>query len=175
MTGRDPVERSTAQLIADGLARQQALLGVEGILAEARGTATDNHQSVRVTVDGRGRLIDLWLRQDAVRWGADTLGRLIVMVAEAAQAQATQQAYNRLAPLLGDTLTHAVELLSGRPAPARQDRPGITAEEFMARREARLRRADGTPSTRGHAPHPPDDWDPDDPLAFDPATLRSDR
>ncbi|WP_424189588.1 YbaB/EbfC family nucleoid-associated protein [Actinokineospora sp. G85] len=173
MSEREVVERSTAQVIADGLARQKALEGVDAVLGQVRGTATDNHQSVQVTVDGRGKLIELWLRQDAVRWGADQLGRLIVLVAEAAMDQATQAAYNRLAPLLGDGMTYAIEQLSGRPAPARRDGGGITAEEFMRRREERLRRADGSTSSRGQAAD--DDWDPDDPLAFDISSLRSDR
>ena len=174
MTGeREPVERSTRQLIDDGLARQKALAGVDTVLEQVRGTATDNHQSVRVTVDGRGRLVELWLREDAVRWGADQLGRLIVLVAEAAMDQATQAAYNRLAPILGDGLTYAIEQLSGRPAPARQGSGGITAEEFQRRRDERLRRADGEVSARG--PVVDDGFDPDDPLAFDLSSLRSDR
>ncbi|GAA2964474.1 YbaB/EbfC family nucleoid-associated protein [Actinokineospora diospyrosa] len=219
MTGRDPVERSTRQLIEDGRARQEAMAGVDAVLAAVRGTAYDEHGSVRVTVDGRGKLLDLWLRQDAVRWGPQRLGALIVAVADAALAQATQAGYNKLGPILGDSMTQAIELLSGRAAPARRDtRPGITAEEFQRRRDERMHaRSAGAPAAEGDgvpggqpAPgagtiggqaHPAagqvapsgattaagraddgrgragadDGFDPDDPLAFDLSSLRSDR
>jgi DNA-binding protein YbaB len=170
MSDRVPVERSTRQVIEDGRARQEALAGVEKVLAEVTGTATDQWQTVRVTVDGRGRVLDLWLRQDAVRWGPE-LGRLIVQVAHAAMANATQAGYNRLGPLLGDNLTYAVELISGHPAPARRPGPpGITAEEFQRRRDERLAAAEQRePATRaGEA-------EEDDPLSLDVSFLRSDR
>ncbi|MGQ0838348.1 YbaB/EbfC family nucleoid-associated protein [Actinokineospora sp.] len=174
MTDRQPLERSTRQLIEDGRARQEALANIDTVLQGVTGTAYDHHQSIRVTVDGRGKLIELWLRQDAVRWGADQLGKLIVLVAKAAMDQATQAGYNRLAPLLGDNMTYAIELISGRAAPARQAaKPGITAEEFQRGRDERVRRADGEPSARG--PVHDDRFDPDDPLSFDLSSLRSDR
>jgi hypothetical protein len=170
MTDRVPVERSTRQLIEDGRARQEALENVEKVLAEVTGTAVDQYQTVRVVVDGRGKLLDLWLRQDAVRWGPE-LGRLIVQVAHAALANATQAGYNRLAPLLGDNLTYAVELISGHAAPARrQGRPSITAEEFQRRRDERLAAAEQ------RKPDPrTEDHDDDDPLSLDVSFLRSDR
>ncbi|HVK22662.1 MAG TPA: YbaB/EbfC family nucleoid-associated protein [Actinokineospora sp.] len=173
MTEREPVRRSTKQLIEDGRARQEALAGIDTVLQGVRGTAWDNHQSIRVTVDGRGRLIELWLRPDAVRWGADQLGRLIVMVAQAAMDQATQAGYNKLAPILGDTMTYAIELISGRSAPARRPNVGgITAEEFQRRRDERLRSS--ADRSRGE-PVEDDGFDPDDPLSFDLSSLRSDR
>ncbi|SDD19339.1 YbaB/EbfC family nucleoid-associated protein [Actinokineospora iranica] len=175
MTDRQPLERSTRQLIEDGRARQEALADIDTVLRNVQGTAYDNHGSVRVTVDGRGKLVDLWLRQDAVRWGADQLGRLIVMVAQAAMDEATQAGYNKLAPLLGDNMTYAIELISGRAAPARAGAgSGITAEEFQRRRDERMRKADGAgESARG--PVEDDGFDPDDPLSFDLSSLRSDR
>ena len=168
MTDRVPVERSTRQLIEDGRARQEALADIEKVLAEVTGTATDQYQTVRVTVDGRGKLLDLWLRQDAVRWGPE-LGRLIVQVAHAAMDNATQAGYNRLAPRLGDNLTYAVELISGHTAPARRGaRPSITAEEFQRRRDERVGdQREPDPRT--------EDFDDDDPLSFDVSFLRSDR
>ncbi|SER81420.1 YbaB/EbfC family nucleoid-associated protein [Actinokineospora terrae] len=153
MTDRVPVERTTRQLIEDGRARQEALANVDTILASVQGTAYDNYGSVRVTVDGRGKLVELWLRQDAVRWGPEQLGSLIVAVADAALAQATQAGYNKLGPILGDSMTQAIEMLSGRAAPARTGSgPGITAEEFQRRRDERMhaqwdRSPAGGPST----------------------------
>ncbi|GAA3017935.1 YbaB/EbfC family nucleoid-associated protein [Actinokineospora globicatena] len=144
MTERVPVERSTRQLIADGRARQEAMANVDTVLASVQGTAYDTHGSVRVTVDGRGKLVDLWLRADAVRWGPEQLGRLVVAVADAALAQATQAGYNKLGPILGDSMTQAIEVLSGRAAPARRDAgPGITAEEFQRRRDERMHARQG--------------------------------
>ena len=116
----------------------------------------------------------LWLAPEAARHGPDGLGRRIVEVARVAMDDATQTGYNKIALLLGDNLTHALEQLSGRATPARREAGGgITAEEFQARREERLRRTaqetavDGR-TNGGH--------DPADELAsFDPSSLRSDR
>jgi DNA-binding protein YbaB len=167
---REPLNRSTKQMIADGRARQEALSKVDEILATVTGTAHDRNETVEITVDGRGRLLRLWLAQDAARHGADRLGQLIVRVAGVAMDDATQAGYNKVALLLGDNLTYALEQLSGRAAPARrQNDSGITAEEFQARRDERLsRNAEEDPAGGGH--------DPDNELAsFDPSSLRSDR
>jgi DNA-binding protein YbaB len=159
---REPVDRTTRQMIEDGRARQEALSKVDEILATVTGTAHDRNGTVEVTVDGRGKLQRLWLAQEAARYGADGLARLIVKVAAVAMDDATQTGYNKVALLLGDNLTYALEQLSGRAAPAR--RPGdegISAEEFQARRDARA---------GANANDPADDLD-----SFDPSSLRSDR
>ena len=171
MTEREPLRRSTRQLIEDGRARQESLADIDTVLQGVHGTAYDQQQTVRVTVDGRGKLLELWLRQDAVRWGADQLGQLIVQVAQAAMDQATQAGYNKLAPLLGDNMTYAIELISGRAAPARDSRAGgITAEEFQRRRDERMNAGDPQQESAYD-----DGFDPDDPLSFDLSSLRSDR
>jgi DNA-binding protein YbaB len=161
---RDPIERSTRQLIEDGRARQEALSKVDEILATVTGTAHDRHGAVEVTVDGRGKLKNLWLAPEAARYGPDGLAQLIVKVAAVAMDDATQSGYNKVALLLGDNLTFALEQLSGRAAPARRDGDGgITAEEFQARRDKRV--ATGSPAA--------DEVDELD--SFDPSSLRSDR
>jgi DNA-binding protein YbaB len=161
MIEREPINRTTRQMIDDGRARQDALSKVDGILASVTGTAHDNNGAVEVTVDGRGKLVKLWLAPEAARYGPDGLARLIVKVAAVAMDDATQAGYNKVALLLGDNLTYALEQLSGRTAPARrQDDGGITAEEFQARRDKRV--ADATA----------EDLELD---SFDPASLRSDR
>lgn len=166
MIDREPLERDTKQLIADGRARQEALSQVDKILATVTGTAHDRNGCVEVTVDGRGKLVRLWLAPEAAQYGPDGLGRLIVKVAQVAMDDATQAGYNKVALLLGDNLTFALEQLSGRAAPARrQTDGGITAEEFQARRDARMRNA-GSSS---------DDDQSDDLSSFDPSSLRSDR
>jgi DNA-binding protein YbaB len=182
MIEREPLERTTRQLIDDGRARQDALSKVDSILAQVTGCARDREGTVEVTVDGRGKLLRLHLAPEASRYGADGLGRLIVRVARVAMDDATQSGYNKIALLLGDNLTFALEQLSGRAAPARRAHAGhraghgdtgITAEEFQARRDERLRRTaqDAAPagSTNGGL-------EPADELAsFDPSSLRSDR
>lgn len=178
MIDRRPLERTTRQLIEDGHARQDALSKVDVILERVTGTARDSEGTVEVTVDGRGKLVTLRLAPNAARYGPEGLSRLIVEVARVAMDNATQSGYNKVARLLGDTLTHALEQLSGRATPARdkaRDKrdSGITAEEFQTRREERLRRtaeetADDRRTNGGH--------DPADELAsFDPSSLRSDR
>ncbi|MFC4853454.1 YbaB/EbfC family nucleoid-associated protein [Actinophytocola glycyrrhizae] len=162
MIEREPLDRSTRQMIEDGRARQEALSKVDEVLATVTGTAHDRNGTVEVTVDGRGRLVRLRLAQEAARYGPDGLARLIVKVAAVAMDDATQSGYNKVALLLGDNLTYALEQLSGRAAPAR--RPGdegITAEEFQSRREKRV-------GAKG-----PDSSDELD--SFDPSSLRSDR
>jgi len=164
MIEREPIERTTKQMIEDGSARQEALSKVDQILATVKGTAHDRNGTVEVTVDGRGKLVNLWLAPEAARYGPDGLAQLIVKVAAVAMDDATQAGYNKVARLLGDNLTYALEQLSGRAAPARrQDDGGITAEEFQARRDRRV----ATKAESSSA-----DFDLD---TFDPASLRSDR
>jgi DNA-binding protein YbaB len=174
MIDREPLNRTTKQLIEDGRARQDALSKVDAILERVTGTAHDRDHTVEVTVDGRGKLVRLWLAPEAARYGPDGLGRLIVKVAQVAMDDATQTGYNKVALLLGDNLTYALEQLSGRTTPARREHDGgITAEEFQARRAERLRRtAEDAPADEGtNGGH-----DPADELAsFDPSSLRSDR
>ncbi|HEV7650099.1 MAG TPA: YbaB/EbfC family nucleoid-associated protein [Actinophytocola sp.] len=175
MIDRAPLERTTRQLIEDGRARQEALSKVDSILERVTGTARDRDATVEVTVDGRGRLLTLRLAPNAAQHGPDGLGRLIVEVARAAMDHATQAGYDKVAPLLGDTLTQALEQLSGRATPARREPAGhgITAEEFQARREERLRRT--AQETAGDR-RANGGCDPADELAsFDPSSLRSDR
>lgn len=161
MIEQEPVNRTTRQMIEDGRARQEALSKVDAILAGVTGTAHDRNGTIEVTVDGRGKLVKLWLAQEAARYGPEGLAQLIVKVTAVAMDQATQAGYNKVARLLGDDLTFALEQLSGRAAPARRrDDGGITAEEFQARRDKRVEAAAG------------EELDLD---AFDPASLRSDR
>lgn len=159
MIEREPIERHTKDLIADGRARQDALSKVDAILAKVTGTAHDRNGAIEITVDGRGKLKKLWLAPEAARYGPDGLAQMIVRVAAVAMDDATQSGYNKVALLLGDNLTFALEQLSGRPAPARSaEERGITAEEFQARRDRRVAEESG------------DELD-----SFDPSSLRSDR
>lgn len=173
MRESEPVVRTTKQLIADIEDRQEAFAKVGALMATARGTAHDSDDTVQVTVDARGKLLDLWLSPDAVKWGGSRLGELIVEVAEVAMSEATQDGYNKVALLLGEDLTYAIEQLSGVPAPARaeDDDPGMTVEEFQRQRAQRLRATTDLPSSEPSLSNADDDdWQ-----SFDPASLRSDR
>ncbi|WP_158886317.1 YbaB/EbfC family nucleoid-associated protein [Amycolatopsis anabasis] len=166
-----PIVRTTKQLIADAEARQEAFAQVHDLMASATGTAHDRDNTIEVTVDARGKLQKLWLAPAAVNWGPARLGELIVEVAEVAMREATQNSYNKVALLLGEDLTYAIEQLSGMPAPARaeDDDPGMTVEEFQRQRELRLR------GTQRRTPTPAPAPEDDDVYSFDPASLRSDR
>jgi len=166
---RVPLERDTTALVAAAHAQREATAGVERLLDHVTGQAEDPDGTVAALVGARGELRDLWLREDAVHWGPERLGELIVRTAQAAAEHATQRAYDALAPVLGDTLMVAMEDI-GPPVPARTEPgAGLDPAEFQRRRDARL----GITA----APRPPRGTEPaeDDVFSFDPSTLRSDR
>ncbi|MBK1789235.1 YbaB/EbfC family nucleoid-associated protein [Prauserella cavernicola] len=165
-------EPTTKQLIGQAYARQDALAQVESLMAKATGTAHDLDGTIRLTVDARGKLLDLRLSPSAANWGPDRLGSLIVEVAQVAMQEATQAGYNQVALLLGEDMTYLIEQLSGAPAPARaaNDDTGLTVEEFQRRRAERL--GERRPHREERAEDPGDGYDLD---TFDPASLRSDR
>lgn len=144
---------------------------VDELLASATGTAHDLDGQVEATVDGRGKLLRLWLAPSAVNLG-ERLGPLVVEIAQAAMREATQDGYNKVALLLGEDMTFMIEQMTGMPAPARaeDDDPGMTVEEFQRLRAERL----GSAPPETPAPPSAEDedayWD-----SFDPASLRSDR
>jgi len=173
MVEQVPIARTTRQLIEETRARQDALAQVQGLMAQATGTAHDDDATVEVTVDARGKLLRLRLAPNAVNRGADRLGSLIVEVAQSAMREATQNSYNKVALLLGEEMTYLIERLSGMPAPARTEGvdSGLTVEEFQRRRDERLAGQRRNVPVPARIPQPADDgWE-----SFDPATLRSDR
>jgi hypothetical protein len=170
---RVPLDRETGALIAAARAQREAIDGVERLLGRVTGQAEDPDGTVAALVSARGELLDLWLREDAAGWGSERLGELIVQTAQAAAQHATQRAYDTLAPLLGDTVTAAMEGI-GPPVPARSEHgPGIDPAEFQHRRDARME-VTRAPAPR-HRGQPEENPGEDDVFSFDPATLRSDR
>lgn len=177
MVEQVPIARSTWQLIDQARAREEALEQLGRLMSQATGVAHDVGETVEVTVDARGKLLNLRLSPLAVEHG-ERLGAVIVEVANVAMREATQNSYNKVALMLGDELTYAIEQLSGMPAPARADNDdnGLTVEEFQRRREERLRagRPAGAPPPGAAAEElsyeEDDEWE-----TFDPASLRSDR
>jgi hypothetical protein len=111
------VIRDTGTLVAAAHAQREVTDGIERLLDPVTGQAEDPDGTVAALVGARGELRDLWLREDAAGWGPERLGELIVQTAQAAAHQATQRAYDALAPLLGDTITAAMEGIGPTPPP----------------------------------------------------------
>ncbi|WP_410635415.1 YbaB/EbfC family nucleoid-associated protein [Amycolatopsis sp. cmx-4-83] len=166
---------TTRQLIAQARAREAAMSQVDELMAAASGTAHDVDGQVEATVDARGKLLRLWLAPSAVNLG-EQLAPRVVEVARAAMREATQDAYNRVALLLGEDMTYMIEQMTGMPAPARaeDDDPGMTVEEFQRLRAERLGAAPSEAAPAAPAASNVEDedayWE-----SFDPASLRSDR
>nr|WP_225957308.1 YbaB/EbfC family nucleoid-associated protein [Amycolatopsis lexingtonensis] len=158
-------------MIEQARAREAAMSKVDELMAAASGTAHDVDGQVEATVDARGKLLRLWLAPSAINLG-EQLGPRVVEVAQAAMREATQDAYNKVALLLGEDMTYMIEQMTGMPAPARaaDDDPGMTVEEFQRLRAERLgaepAAAPSVPSTEDEDAY----WE-----SFDPASLRSDR
>ncbi|WP_370970974.1 YbaB/EbfC family nucleoid-associated protein [Amycolatopsis sp. cg9] len=163
---------TTRQLIEQARAREAAMSKVDELMAAASGTAHDVDGQVEATVDARGKLLRLWLAPSAVNLG-EQLGPRVVEVAQAAMREATQDAYNKVALLLGEDMTAMIEQMTGMPAPARaeDDDPGMTVEEFQRLRAERLGAASSEAAPAASSAEDEDAyWE-----SFDPASLRSDR
>lgn len=81
----------------DGNARQGALPGVLGRLAEARGTGEAAGGLVRVEVDGTGDIVDLVIESKAMRLASQDLAAAVRAAFRSARA-ATQQVLAETAP-----------------------------------------------------------------------------
>ncbi|WP_439377028.1 YbaB/EbfC family nucleoid-associated protein [Amycolatopsis lexingtonensis] len=163
---------TTRQLIEQARAREAAMSEVDELMAAASGTAHDVDGQVEATVDARGKLLRLWLAPSAINLG-EQLGPRVVEVAQAAMREATQDAYNKVALLLGEDMTYMIEQMTGMPAPARaaDDDPGMTVEEFQRLRAERLGAEPAAAAPAVSSTEDEDDyWE-----SFDPASLRSDR
>ncbi len=108
-------ERGSAELVAAAQAQQEATAGVERLLNTVTAQAQDPDGTVVALVGARGELRDLWLADDAVGWGPERLGAVIVQTAQAAARNAAQRAYDALAPVLGDTVTAAMAAMDVTP------------------------------------------------------------
>lgn len=162
---------TTRQLIEQARAREAAMSEVDELMAAASGTAHDVDGQVEATVDARGKLLRLWLAPSAINLG-EQLGPRVVEVAQAAMREATQDAYNKVALLLGEDMTYMIEQMTGMPAPARaaDDDPGMTVEEFQRLRAERLGAEPAAAPAVSSTEDEDDYWE-----SFDPASLRSDR
>jgi hypothetical protein len=156
MTSAEP---PVDELVAQAELRRQASARLPQIIADATGVAMDERRLVQATTNASGELRALAVHPAAMSFGGRELGRMIMEAAHLATEFARQRCFNELALVLGDVLTAELEALIG-PSPARAagwDTASAAPEISVA----------------PEAPVPEDD--PDDPLSFDPSTLRSDR
>lgn len=151
------------ELVARAEQRRLASERLPEILANTTGVAMDQRQLVQATTDASGALKGLALHPAAMSFGGKELGLMVIEAAETATAYARQRCFNALALVLGDNATLEIERLLG-PSPARAagwDTAPVVAPESPA--------TDEIPVVAVA------DIDPDDPLSFDPSSLRSDR
>ena len=147
------------ELVARAELRRQAGARLPEVVASVTGVAMDERRLVQATTNASGELRALALHPAAMSFGGKELGRMIMEAAHLATEYARQECFNKLALVLGDVVTAELERLIG-PSPARAagwDTAPVAPENSVA----------------PQAPVPEDD--PDDPLSFDPSTLRSDR
>lgn len=147
------------ELVAQAEVRRQASARLPEIVANATGVAMDQRRLVQATTNASGELRALSLHPAAMSFGGRELARMVIEAARQATEFAKQRCFNELALVLGDQATAEIEALIG-PSPARAagwdtaPRRTVDPEESVVVE---------------------DDFDPDDPMSFDPASLRSDR
>ena len=147
------------ELVAQAELRRQASARLPDIVATTTGVAMDQRRLVQATTNASGELRALALHPAAMSFGGKELGRMIIEAARQATEFARQRCFNELALVLGDEAMAQIEALIG-PSPAR-----------AAGWDTAPRRAEVTEESVVVA----DDFDPDDPMSFDPSSLRSDR
>lgn len=164
MTSQEP---PTAELLAQAELRRQAGERLPEIIAGTLGVALDQRRLVQATTTASGELRALRLHPAAMSFGGRELGRMIIEAAHQATEFAKQRCFNEFALVLGDNATAELEALIG-PSPAR------AAGWDTAPTVPPTAGPDSGSGEVGPAV-PADDDDPDDPLAFDVSSLRSDR
>lgn len=163
----DPASRSSAttepsvdELVAQAEQRRQASARLPEILSSTTGVAMDRRRLVQATTDVSGALRALTLHPAAMSFGGRELGQMVIEAARTATEFARQRCFNELALILGDNATMEIERMIG-PSPARA--AGWDTAPTVS------------PATDELPAVPAAEPDPDDPLAFDPSSLRSDR
>ncbi|HET9142155.1 hypothetical protein [Actinophytocola sp.] len=148
------------ELLAQAEQRRAASARLPRIVADTVAVALDERRLVQATTDASGELRALVLHPAAMSFGGKELARMVIEAAHTATEYARQRCLNEVALILGDNATAELEELIG-PSPAR------AAGWDSAPRAAVAPPVAAEPDVR--------DDDPDDPLSFDPASLRSDR
>ena len=148
------------ELVAQAESRRQVSARLPELLAGTTGVALDRRRLVQATTDASGALRALALHPAAMSFGGRELGLMVIEAARAATEFARQRCFNELALVLGDNATLEIEKLIG-PSPAR-----AAGWDTVA---------DVSPGTTGGPGTSAGAADPEDPLSFDPSSLRSDR
>jgi hypothetical protein len=152
-------EPSVDELVAQAELRRLASERLPEIVADTTGIALDQRRLVQATTNASGELRALALHPAAMAFGGRELGRMIIEAASLATDYAKQRCFNELALVLGDQVTAEIEALIG-PSPARAAGWDTAPQREVVAEESVV---------------VADDFDPDDPMSFDPASLRSDR
>jgi hypothetical protein len=151
------------ELLAQADLRRAAAARLPRIVAETVGVAMDQRRLVQATTDVSGELRDLVLHPAAMSFGGKELARMVIEAANTATEFARQRCLDQVALVLGDNATAELEEVIG-PSPAR-----------AAGWDSAPRAAPQDPGAADQEAEVSGPDDPDDPLSFDPATLRSDR
>lgn len=157
------------ELVAAAELRRRATARLPEIIERTTGVAMDQRRLVQATTNASGELRALALHPAAMSFGGRELGRMVIEAARQATEFARQRCFNELALVLGDNATAEIERMIG-PSPAR-----AAGWDTAPRRSADA--ATVTPDAVGviGAAGVAEEFDQDDPLAFDPSSLRSDR
>jgi hypothetical protein len=151
------------ELVAQAELRRQASARLPEILAGTTGVAMDHRRLVQATTDASGALRALALHPAAMSFGGKELGLMVIEAARTATEFARQRCFNELALVLGDNATLEIEQSIG-PSPARAAGWDTVATVATV-----------SPATAEIPVVSAAEADPDDPLSFDPSSLRSDR
>lgn len=159
-------EPGVDELVAQAEQRRQAAARLPEIVAVTTGVAMDPRRLVQAVATASGELRGLSLHPAALSLGGQELGRMVMAAAHQAAEFARQRCFNELALVLGDNATAELEDLIG-PSPARAAGWDTAPTASPA----------GMPGPAAPAATSAidDDFDPEDPLSFDPSSLRSDR
>lgn len=162
MSPEMPTSRSTEELVEAAEERLVETRDLAERIAAVRGWAESSGGEIRVTVDGRGALVDLRLADSVRQSHPDEIARAITELATVATQMANRQSVNELGRTMGDRIVDMLpqmgipDLMSSAPPPV---------TDFSAV-------AEDPPTGPLPLPAPPED---DDLQHFDFSRFRSDR
>lgn len=171
---RTPAEPPVDELLAQDELRRQAGARLPEILASTTGVAMDQRRLVQATTNASGELRGLELHPAAMSFGGTELGRMVIEAARQASEFAKQRCFNEFALVVGDAAAAELEALIG-PSPARAAGWDTVPATSADPRPVSPTATDSDRSDAERLAAIADGFDPDDPLSFDPSSLRSDR
>lgn len=161
---------STERLLADARERLETAEGMSARLAEVRGWARNEPDTIRVTVNSLGELVDIELAEIVLTADTTAIGAQIVALADRASRAAIEQSLTELAPALGDERVLALAESTGLARLVEPDAPVFPHEDgVLVPKPAPL--DDQQPRASSDAPED----DEDDITKLDFSRFRSDR